>query len=410
MTNIHELSDYSLLKIVSLPPSMAGNENAVHPAVARFYDAVLDNRPEQFAVTLAAFDRQCDSVSKNASADNPSTFARDITTSVFAILEPDKTDPADIAAGRVAEYIDTVCFDRKITSTETNAPLPKFHDAGHYMCVAVGGAFTGLADNFHNKHSAFEFEDIKDIYVAGLLHDALHTGGSNRINKETYHFAKFEKETWKRAEKFLSAASYEGERLARMRTLIMATDPECGAPLAEMAVRYHDAKSDDGKKAIRLEANDHVALMGEQLTSKDHMKELGALRDALFKDRKTAEMAVMLTNADVALSKLTLDAYVKNTGELDAEFTETGVTMGLVKDGKINLGAAGYFFTKIACVEKASPQPTIERYHRLPGLATMNAVLDPANADRLVVKEPAGLLTAQRHDVSRTAQYSSLTH
>ncbi len=291
--------------------------------VERLIETAVANKPKAFAKSLIACDNKFDGVNAKATPEHPANLAHNVvvtTRNALAKVLGDSDDCAWTAAEKAALFIDKACIDGE-KQFGRKPEMPAYHDPTHYLTVALGAMATGLADHIYNKNGILTRPDVTDLFVAGLVHDFLNPGGSNRVDKDTYKLFAFERVTWESVKRLLSSSGYEGERLERMRTIVFATDPECGAPLAEMALDYHYSGNDPAKQAnLKATAAAHINKMSKQFETKEEKRQLQALYKDLFADRRTAEMAGFLTHNDIALSTLSEESYLKNTRKLDMEY------------------------------------------------------------------------------------------
>jgi hypothetical protein len=236
--------------------------------------------------------------------------------------------------------------------------LDEYHFVPHYLDMALVSTVLAAADFMDSvknpdrfssflRRRSLSLDDLRDMYVFGLLHDYMNPGGKNS------EFFELENITWKAAEPILRKAGYKDERLERMHILLLATDPDVGPTLSSLAVRFHMSKAPEER------AKFYDEIMDFSNRHKDNGYVAYLCKD-LFADPVLAKMAYLATKGDIAFSVLSLETYLEHTQKFHVEHENRQTGMRLMAGGKPLEGAARYFWDKIAVISEKDPIPAVE--------------------------------------------------
>ena len=227
----------------------------------------------------------------------------------------------DSVAKKAAQFI-AVSIDNSPHYLE-----PEYHNVSHYLDVGVTALAFALEEKKHSsdflaqKGMALSREDISDCFIAGLIHDLGHPGGGN--SKDVPF--ELELNSWNLAEPLLIKAGYKGKRLARLKTMLLSTDPAHGVPVIEKAMGAHSTL--------------------QETTGFLPHAHLSGLRDI-----KTAVMSYMLAKADISFS-LMLETYLDRVSDLHNEHAAKQTGMKFLDENGVPIkSGAVFFFEKIAGV------------------------------------------------------------
>jgi len=274
---------------------------------------------------------------------------RAIVRDVSSSLDPIAKKAASILATRIDR--DPLCR------------VPAYHNVAHYLDTAVTALTLAHweAQNpstlLNNWGLQLIKEDVADCFIAGLIHDLGHPGGNN--NGVPF---KLEKESWALAAPLLRQAGYSDQRLQRLETLILATDPSHGVPMVERAMRIHTRTKE--------EEVDFVAPLTE------------------LNDPQTAAMAYIVTKADIAFS-LMQETSFNRTKAMHREFEERGTGNALFRtDGQLDTEKMGDFYRLIAHIdERPMHLESIEDILGKSARETMASMLRPRAAQATILNE-----------------------
>jgi hypothetical protein len=269
--------------------------------------------------------------------------------------QPDvRLDPRAMdAAARIAAFIDH--------HPEYHHPL--YHNVAHYMEVAwtafvfarleAARAGVGRPSTFLSQNGIWlTREDISDCFIAGLIHDLGHPGGNNNKPGDQGKGGAFylEEKSWALAEPLLRQAGYSDTRLARLKAMVMASEPDYAVPIVEKMLDYHTDRQSAGPTRlleIAREAGTH------QNSTLDRL--VNSLRDP-----KLTMLCYLFNKADLTYSLLP-ETYLSRLRALHDEWHGVGVGIPLIDANRMPIvGAATHFFNKTAFVRDPFPLDSIE--------------------------------------------------
>lgn len=236
---------------------------------------VGDTRPEDVASIMVSSYRRL--------AANPKTSLERIFNTVMDQIGIDRNDALFVAGRRIAREMDV--------SSDRNS----YHNRAHTREVLLNSHFLALrnaADPLSDM--PLKPHDRALIAVAALIHDLDHDGTRN----DGVPF-RLEKRSLENAEVFFTAWNVDIKDRARIRTLVLSTDPDV-APNTVKAV--HAAHFDKGPKA----------------DPSDHAFELAPLSDP-----RLSRMSAIIRDADILSSAgLTPDYAKEQTLKLGREWNK----------------------------------------------------------------------------------------